>query len=243
MTAIAFDPAALPFAERIHWQTRKDWRAGRVTHSSLIVVLALWGFGILWLMIIGTLATINRDKVAAAFASDWGEAAGVLAAFGMGILVILLAIAATVSWSRNGTSVLRLGTLPAFTGESFEGLVEAGQIIAGRHSFEIALTCERVTSVRRRKQGSSRSTHDHFRREQLGKVTKKINAVPSPAASGTYAVPVAIGIPSYCPGSLHEEDGTGIQWTLHIQSADGQSPVFGAAFEVPVYRREDLEAR
>ncbi len=243
MTALAFDPATLPFAERLHWQSRKDWLSGRVTHSSLIVVVALWGFGIAWCGITGTIASINREKIARVFATDWTEAAAVCAVFGLGALVILLAIGATLSWARNGKSTLVLKTLPAFTGETFEATVEAGQILAGKSSFELSLTCERVVSVRRRKSGSRRRTHAHFRREQIGKVTKTITAVPSPGLNGTFTFPVAITVPEYHPGSLHEEDGTGIQWTLHVQSAGGQSPVFGAAFEVPVYRRADLVER
>lgn len=243
MTALAFDPATLPFAERIHWLSRKDWRSGRVTHSSLIVVIALWGFGIAWLAVTGVIARVNRDKIAAAFATDWTEAAAVCAVFGLCILVILLAIGATLSWARNGKSALVLKTLPAFAGERFEGVIEAGQILAGKSSFEVSLTCERVIDIRLRKSGSRRRTHSHFRREQLGKVTKTITAVPTPGPDGSFTFPVLVNVPENHPGSLHEEDGSGIQWTLHVQSADGQSPVFGAAFEVPVYRRGDLVER
>ncbi len=74
-------------------------------------------------------------------------------------------------------------------------------------------------------------------------MTKTITAVPSPGPAGAFSFPVAMNVPEYWPGSLHEADGTGIRWTLHVQSADGQSPVFGAAFEVPVYRRGDLVER
>ena len=238
----AFDTAVLPFEERLHWQARKDWPLGRVDHSSAIVVIALWGFSIAWCSITGTIATINREKVAAAFASNWAEALAVIAVFGLGALAIILAIAATVSWRSNGKSTLVIGTLPAFAGETFEGTVEAGKIIAGRSTFELSLTCERVTDVRLRDPGSNsrRRKHAHFHRQQLGKVTKKMTAVPSLVADGKSAFPVSMTVPDYYPGSLHNDDGTGIQWTLHIQSADGRTPVFGAAFEIPVYRREDL---
>ncbi len=89
----AFDIATLPYTERLHWQSRKDWLTGRVTHSSFIVVAALWGFGIAWNAITGTIATINREKIATVFATDWTEALAVVAVFGLGVLVVLLAIA------------------------------------------------------------------------------------------------------------------------------------------------------
>lgn len=237
----AFDIATLPYTERLHWQSRKDWIAGRVTHSTIVVVVALWGFGIAWNAITGTIATINREKITAVFANDWTEALAVIAVFGLGALVIVLAIAATLSWRRNGKSTLVIATLPAFAGETFNGTVEAGRIVDGRQSYELALICERVTSVRRRKEGSRRTKHDHFRHQQLGKVTKRIHATPARNADGLFTFPVSISVPEYHPGTLHEEDGTGIRWTLLIKSADGQSPAFGAIFEVPVYRREDLE--
>ncbi len=237
----AFDIATLPYTERLHWQSRKDWLTGRVTHSSFIVVAALWGFGIAWNAITGTIATINREKIATVFATDWTEALAVVAVFGLGVLVVLLAIAATLSWRQNGKSTLVIGTLPAFAGETFSGTIEAGKIVEGRQAYELALTCERVTSVRRRREGSRRSTHHHFHREQLGKVTTRIQGTPMRGPDGLFTFPVTIAVPEYHPGSHHEDDGTGIRWTLHIQSADGQSPVFGAAYEVPIYRREDLE--
>lgn len=245
MTTLAFDPATLPFAERIHWQSRKDWLSGRVTHSSLIVVAALWGFSVLWCAAIGFIFTVNRAKIATAINDDWTEAIVPAFAAALGIIVVLCAIGATLSWLRNGKSALVLGTRPAFAGETFEGTVEAGRIIAEKSSFAVTLTCERVTEVRRRDPSSKsrRRQHSHFHRELLGKVTKTITAVPSPGANGLFSFPVTMNVPDFYPGSLHEENGTGIQWTLHVQSANGQSPVFGAAFEVPVYRREDLVER
>lgn len=53
--------------------------------------------------------------------------------------------------------------------------------------------------------------------------------------------PIEIEVPRASPGSLHRDNGTGYQWTLILMSDDGQTPVSSAGFEVPVYRREDLE--
>src|SRR5689334_18519062 len=113
MTTLAFNPATLPFAERIHWQSRKDWLMGRVTHSSLIVVASLWGFGILWCAATGFIFTVNRHKIIAAMAGSWTEAVVPAVVAGLGGIVILCAIAATLSWLRNGTSALVIRTLPA----------------------------------------------------------------------------------------------------------------------------------
>lgn len=236
----AFDTSVLPYEERLHWLTRKDWPAGRVTHSSFIVVAALWGFGIAWTAIIGTIATINREKVAASFATNWTESLGVIAAFGLGILVIILAIAATVSWLKNGRSTLVIETLPAFAGGRFRGVIEAGDILAGKTSFKLTLACEEVISRTERIEGSRRRKHSHFDRMLRGSATARIMRPATGSAGEGFSLPIDIAIPGHLPGSRHLSDGTGYQWTLSISSDDGASPAFGAAFEVPVYREDDL---
>jgi hypothetical protein len=243
VTSITFNIATLPFAERLHWENRKDWLSGRVTHSSLVVVAGLWGFSILWCAAIGFIASVNRAKIAVAVAESWTGAIVPAVVAGLGLVVILCAIGATLSWLRNGKSALVIETLPAFTGETFHGAIEAGKIIDGRRDYEVTLSCERLVNVRIRQHGSRHRTHSHFRRELVGKVTKTLAVNPSPARDGLFTIPVSIAVPDHYPGSLHEDDGTGIRWTLHVRSADGKSPAFGAAFEVPVYRREDLVER
>jgi hypothetical protein len=73
-----------------------------------------------------------------------------------------------------------------------------------------------------------------------GLATMKIDRAPQPGNSGS-VLGIEIEVPRGAPGSLHRGNGTGYQWTLILISDDGQKPVFSAAFEVPVYRREDLE--
>lgn len=241
----AFDIALLPYPERLHWQSRKDWPKGRVDHSSAMVVLALWGFGLAWSAITGTIAYVNHAKIAAAVARSWTQAIVPGLVFGLGPIVILCAIAATVSWRRNGVSTLVMETVPAYVGDVFRGTVEAGDILRGHNAFAVTLTCERVRAHLRTVPGSRgrRKKHAHFHREKLGSVSRTINQAATIGRDGKLVVAVAIEIPSGMPGSFHEINGTGIQWTLNIQSGDGRSPVFGAAFEIPVYRREDLDTR
>lgn len=237
----AFDTSVLPYEERLHWLTRKDWPSGRVSHSSFIVVAALWGFSLLWCAAIGGIGAINRNKIAAALAESWTEWVVPSLAVFLGIVVILCAIAATVSWLRNGRSTLVIETLPAFTGGRFRGMVEAGDILAGKQSFKLTLACEEVIERTERIEHSRRRKHSHFDRVLRGSSTARVMRPATGSAGHGFRLPVDIAIPANLPGSRHLSDGTGYQWTLSIASDDGSSPVFGAAFEIPVYREDDLE--
>ncbi len=236
----AFDPSVLPYEERLHWQSRADWPAGRVSHSTAIVVLALWGFSIVWCAAIGGIFFVNQHKIAAALASSWTEWVVPILLVGVAVIVILSAIAATISWRNNGRSTLVIGTLPAFVGERFEGRIEAGPILKGRQGFKVTLSCEDVKAKTERRKNSRRRKHAYFYRVKRGSASATVTALPQPSGDGRYIFHVGIDIPRGLPGSLHLEDGTGVQWTLTVTSDDGQSPAFGATYEIPVYRREEL---
>jgi hypothetical protein len=237
-----FNPLSLPIIERLQWQERLDWQQGRVTHSSLIIVLALWGFGIVWCAAISFIFHVNRAKIEAALAASWTEwiVPGLLVLVAVG--VIWSAIGATISWKNNGRSALVIETLPAFVGETFRGRIEAGDILLGKRSFKLTLQCEEVKQHLRSVKGSRRKKHAHFYRVKLGSTVKTEAAVASPAASGLFSFPVEIAIPPSLPGTRREENGTGYSWTLTATSDDGTKPVFSAVFEIPVYRRRDMQA-
>lgn len=178
----AFDTSVQPYEERLHWLSRKDWPAGRVTHSSFIVVAALWGFSLL----IGHRRhrRINHNKIAAALAESWTEWVVPSLAVFLGVVVILCAIGATLSWLRNGRSTLVIETLPAFTGGRFRGMVEAGDILAGKQSFKLTLACEEVIERTERIERSRRRKHWRISTAYSAAAPRRGSCAPPPAAPG-----------------------------------------------------------
>lgn len=218
------------------WMLRNDWASRRIVHSNagVVIVLRLWNVG--WwggLILIGS---INRDKILASLESSyWGYL--LLAFFVLcGIAVLRLAIEATWSHWRYGRSVLRLDTLPAFSGERLRGTIEAGLTARPRAPLKASLVCERVKWTEYRSNGRTRTRAEVKEQSRMEREVTPASILVSYRGA---RIPIEFDIPSSSPEYAIDEQGNGIRWTLHLETSQAETPPFSCAFEVPVYRRRE----
>jgi len=238
----AFNPACLPHEERRHWMKRRDWPAGFTRHSAAFVMAFLWLFSAVWCGLTALIFRANGAKIEAAMdAGLTGWIVPVLVVL-VGAIAVISAICTTISWLRFGSTTLRIDTLPSFVGESFRGRLEAGDYLLGRRRFTMTLTCEEVIRQAAPARRRNRKKQSHVVRRQAGSASRTIDRLPIPDGMGRSVLKLDIDVPEGLPGSLHRDDGTGYQWILSVTTSDGHEPAFSAAFEIPVYRREELLA-
>ena len=100
------------------WMLRSDWAARRVTDSNLGVMIFLWVWVTGWWGAILFIWSMNRDKILAAAAASWWEAALGLIFPLAGLAGLLVAVHVTRTWWRYGRSTLRIDTLPGYLGDA-----------------------------------------------------------------------------------------------------------------------------
>ena len=233
------------------WMLRSDWAARRVTDSALGVVIFMWVWVTGWWSAIVFIWSMNRDKILAAAAASWWEAALGLIFPLAGLAGLLVAVHVTRAWWRYGRSTLRIDTLPGYLGEQFRGTLQAS-FRTRPARLEADIICEEVTWVTRRSGGKTTS-------ERISKTLWSATHALEPSrmqlagtAGAQARLPIAVPLPADQPPCGLDDGGDGIVWrlTVHevrneaLRPADAGSgatasdgPLFSASFEVPVFGR------
>jgi hypothetical protein len=234
------------------WMLRADWAARRVTDSNLGVMIFMWVWVTGWWGAILFIWSMNRDKILAAAAASWWEAALGLIFPLAGLAGLLVAVHVTRAWWRYGRSTLRIDTLPGYLGEQFRGTLEAS-FRTRPARLEADLICEAVTWVTRRRNGKTE-------RERVSETLWSATYALEPSrmmlagsAGGQARLPIAVPLPANQPPCGLDEGGDGIVWRLAVREVRDEvarpadagggaggpdGPPFSASFEVPVFGRQ-----
>ena len=235
------------------WMLRADWAARRVTDSSVGAVIFLWVWVAGWWGGILFIWSMNRDKILAAAAASWWEAAIGLIFPLCGLIGLTIAVQITRTWWRYGRSVLRIDTLPGYLGDRFRGTLEAS-FQQRPPALEAEIACEHVTWVTRRRDGK---TERERVSETLGSATHALDTsrMLLDGAGGRATLPLNLPLPADQPPCGLDENDDGIVWRLTVREVsdglgrrargaggassggDDAGPLYSATFEVPVWGR------
>lgn len=219
------------------WMLRADWAARRVTDSSASAAIFLWIWNAGWWGAMLFIWTMNRDKILAAVAKSWSEAAFAAIFLLCGLIGLLVAVTITRNWWRYGRSELRIDTLPGYLGERFRGSVAVNFAQRPTEGLEATLTCERITWITRR-DSKGRTTSERVG-EELWSADHKIEPTRILLAPRARAsVPIDLPVPANQPPCDIDEAGNGIQWQLSLRTLGPPSPQgFSCSFQIPIYAR------
>jgi len=217
------------------WMLRKDWASRRVTHSSLGVAVFMWIWVTGWWGAIALIWSVNREKILAAAAKSWGEAAVGIIFVLAGLAGLMVAVYVTKHWWRFGRSTLRIDTLPGYFGDRFRGAITGGLSARPSRDANVKIACQEVTWVTKiGSKGRSRETRVAI----LRSYDHDLAASRVQLSRGVATFPIDIALPSDGPESEINDDGSGIRWVLSISAPDAEGKMYTADFEVPVYARQ-----
>ena len=151
-----------------------------------------------------------------------------------GLAVLRLAVDATWSYWRYGRSTLRLDTLPAYTGERLRATLEARFAARPAVPLKASLVCDKLHWRRYRSGGK---TQTRLEVKEQRRVEKDISPNSVLVSRGSARIPIEFDVPAGYPEYSIDGEGNGIRWTLHVETAKGETPPFVCTFEVPVYAR------
>lgn len=216
------------------WMLRADWARRKSVHSSAGVAIFLWVWVIGWWSAIILIWTVNRDKIlAAAAASYWEAALGLLFPLG-GLIGLAIACQITLSWWRYGRSELHIDTLPGWIGDVFRAGVITNLPTRPKKPVEVELVCERVTWVTL---GSGENRRAERRTEHVWATSAEVLPSQLIVSKGRVGIPVVIKIDPGVPPTESDERGNGFEWSLSVSMSSEDAPGFSCAFEVPVFER------
>ena len=235
------------------WMLRRDWAARRVTDSTLGPMVFMWIWVSGWWGAILFIWTMNRDKILAAAAASWWEAALGLVFVGAGLIGLLLAVHMTRAWWRFGRSTLRIDTLPGRLGQTFRGTLEAN-FRDRPAALEAEIVCEYQRWV----------THYSGGKRQRERRTERVWSAVHPLdtsrmmlgdAQTAATLPISVPLPADQPPCGLDDNDEGIVWRLNVREVGDASsrdataarddavtvgemgkrgPAYSATFEVPV---------
>jgi hypothetical protein len=243
------EPARAAASERIAelhpgapWMLRPDWVARKVIdRSSLSVAIFLWVWSAGWCGACALIFGVNSDKIIAAARESWGEAAlGLIFPIG-GLIGVLCAIGATRNWWRQGTSTLRIDTLPGYLGEDFRGSVSVR--LPAELALEAEIACEKRTYVWVR---TPKGRRKEWSTDKLWSATQKIPADRLIRFKDGVTIPINVALAADQLPFEVDDEGVGIQWTLYVRTdfeankapPGGQVTRYEAQFLVPVFARD-----
>lgn len=215
------------------WMRRKDWASCRVLHNSSGMAIGLWIWTLCWWSFIFFIGWVNYDKILRALGESWWNGALIGIFVGSGLLGLFFAMRNTLHWWRYGTSVLHLDTLPAYLGETFQGVLEARLEPRPRHPLHVELVCEDVLWVTSG-HGNTRSTRMEVKR--LGASNTTIEPWLITGTRMDTRSKIEIDVPADLPQFARDERGDGVRWVLSVATT-GDDASFCCSFEVPVYAR------
>jgi hypothetical protein len=151
-----------------------------------------------------------------------------------GLIGLALACQLTRSWWRYGRSELHIDTLPGWIGDIFRAGVVTNLPAAPRKPVTVKLVCERVSWVTCG-QGDNRRTER--RSERVWETSTEVLPSQLIVTRRCVGIPIAIAIEPGVPATERDERGNGIEWTLEVEVAPDDAPMYLSSFEVPIYER------
>jgi len=206
------------------WLWRREWAERRIEHLETGGALVLvWSIALLWLgMTVGSGALVHAK---AGLPQQPGVLLVLLAFFAVGMLLLTLAVKATIRRMKYGRSVLELTSLPGVLGGELTGTILAPTSLTPEAAIHLTLDCVTRTYTMRRQYCSL-----------VWRVEKFLAT-----GGGSSAIPVSLAIPFDCPETTPEDPDavstTRVSWSL---SARARTPGvdYYANFEVPVFKTE-----
>jgi hypothetical protein len=199
------------------WLWREEWATGRIFSEGSANALAAWLFATFWNAVSWPIFYFVYFNPSESF--------GVLSSYTIlsaifpltGIVLIGLAIRATMRWVASRGSYLEMATIPGQIGGTLTGTVRLMPPSRANREFKVTLSC------------INRSSGENSKVEEV--VWSSDQTVRGSSFSG---IRVEFQIPPECQptDAMHAESA--IVWRL-VTTASFSSRTFEAAFEVPVF--------
>ena len=209
------------------WLRRKDWAAGRIVSSLRKASLLLWVIVVFWFAIsVGILLFVPLTQ------GNSAVRAGLLPLIVVTWLaVIFFAVRTTATWRRFGKSVFEMDFVPAAMGGLVKGEIHVPGKLRPENGWCLTLSCIRRSTIG--PTNNLRTTEKVLWRDE-----KWLRSdLPQTNLDAT-AIPVYFQLPGDKPESTPAM-GDGNHWRLEAW-ARLVGPDFAAAFEVPVFKLDEL---
>ncbi|HVE71458.1 MAG TPA: hypothetical protein VNI54_08830 [Thermoanaerobaculia bacterium] len=207
------------------WLWRSDWTARTVRQSADLGGWCLFGFAVIWNLFCIPVWFL------APWRGPWDAKAILLASFPIsGVLLLLLAVYATLRRRKYGVSVCRIEHSPIPLGTTFRGELEVRL-----HESPPAGFALRLASLRRTVSGSgkNRSTHEVVLWQDEQTITHGV--MPSPNG---VRLPFRFELPIDAEPCDFSNPNRVTLWRLDV-SADVPGIDYEASFELPVFGRSE----
>jgi hypothetical protein len=207
------------------WRWRDDWEMGEIRPTQAKAAAMMWLFafgwnGVAWAAAIGMFPQRRSAPL-------WAVA--LVAMFpAIGLVLLGMAVRATLVWRRFAGSVLRLTSPYAILGDSLNGTIEINTRLQNDAPVQTRLTCLRRTL---------HQTSDGSRIEEtvLWKSERTLQPDLPEVDAGHTGIPVFFRIPPDQPPATPGQSGVGsIVWRVGVE-AHIKGPNLQLEFEVPVF--------
>ena len=207
------------------WRWRDDWEIGEIRPTQAKAAAMMWLFaflwnGIAWAAAIGMFPQRRSAPL-------WAVA--LVAMFPtIGLLLLGMAVRATLVWRRFAGSVLRLTSPYAIIGDALSGTIELNTRLQNDAPVQTRLACLRRT-LNRSSDGS------HIEETVLWQNERTLQPDLPEVDAGHTGVPVFFRIPPDQPPATPGESGVGsVVWRVGVE-AHIKGPNLQLEFEVPVF--------
>ena len=199
------------------WLWREEWATGRIFSEGSANAMAAWLFATFWNAVSWPIFYFVYFNPSESF--------GVLGSFTIlsaifpltGIVLIGLAIRATLRWVASRGSYLEMATIPGQIGGALAGTVRLMPPSRANREFKVTLSC------------INRSSGQNSKVEEV--IWRSDQTVRGSSFSGIH---VDFQIPPECQPTDAASADSSIMWRL-VTTAPFSSRTFEAAFEVPVF--------
>jgi hypothetical protein len=207
------------------WRWRDDWEMREIRPTQAKAAAMMWLFAFLWNGIAWTIAlAMLKEKRAA---PPWLLAL-VMIFPAVGLILLGMAIRATLVWRRFAGSVLRLTSPYAIIGDALNGTIELNTRLQNGAPIQTRLTCLRRTL---HQSGDS----SHIEETVLWRSERTLQPDLPEVDAGHTGIPVFFRIPPDQPAATPGEAGVGsIVWRVGVE-AHLKGPNLQLEFDVPVF--------
>ena len=210
------------------WLARKEWAEGRIVFSGKTSMFVLWLFALLWNLVTVPCCIAVYPKASAAFFNGNWLPLVALVFPAAGLFVVVCAIVSTMRWRKYGSSVFQMASVPGVIGGQLAGVIRTAVKIRPEDSFELKLSCIKVTYETTGK-GSEFMRMVDWQDEQV-----VVHELLHDDA-GQSAIPVLFQIPYECSQSGEPDAKHLIIWQLDV-AAKAPGLDYRATFDVPVFK-------
>lgn len=207
------------------WLWRTDWAARRAESQSKNSEIGYWVIGILCNMI---LLPVVVGLVPQMVRRSDPRAIILLGFSSVGVILLVIAVRATMRHRRFGNTYFEFNSLPFSPGDRISGRIHLKFETQARHGIDLRLSCVRrvVTGS-----GKNRNTSEAI----LWQAEQNVpSGAVAPGPLGR-AIPVDFPLPAECLVTDQDNPNDQVLWRLHAQ-ADVPGVDYSDDFELPVFR-------